>query len=44
MNNESLGIISIEERVRAVEGTVEVTSREGAGTEVEVRVPVKRQN
>ena len=37
---ESLGLISIEERVRAVKGEAKVISAIGAGTKIEVYVPV----
>jgi PAS domain S-box-containing protein len=37
---EALGLISIDERVRAVKGDVKVISAVGAGTRIEVRVPV----
>jgi signal transduction histidine kinase len=36
----SLGLISIDERVRAVKGEAKVISSVGAGTNIEVRVPV----
>ena len=37
---EALGLISIDERVRAVKGEAKVISAVGAGTRIEVRVPV----
>ena len=37
----ALGLISIDERVRAVNGTVRINSHVGVGTKIEVRVPVK---
>jgi PAS domain S-box-containing protein len=37
---EALGLISIDERVRAVKGDAKVISAVGAGTKIEVRVPV----
>jgi two-component system sensor histidine kinase UhpB len=37
---ESLGLISIDERVRAVKGEAKVISALGAGTTIEVHVPV----
>jgi PAS domain S-box-containing protein len=37
---EALGLISIDERVRAVKGEARVISAVGAGTKIEVRVPV----
>jgi len=38
--NEALGLISIDERMRAVKGEARVISAVGAGTKIEVRVPV----
>jgi PAS domain S-box-containing protein len=37
---EALGLISIDERVRAVKGEAKVVSAVGAGTKVEVHIPV----
>jgi signal transduction histidine kinase len=37
---ESLGLISIDERVRAVKGEAKVVSAEGGGTKIEVNVPL----
>ncbi len=37
---ESLGLISISERIRAVKGTVQIDSSVGSGTRIEVHVPV----
>ena len=37
---ESLGLISIDERVRAVQGEAKIISAVGAGTKLEVQVPV----
>jgi PAS domain S-box-containing protein len=37
-----LGLISMEERVRAVNGSLTIRSRPGAGTHIEVRVPLRR--
>ena len=37
---EALGLISIDERVRAVKGEAKIISAVGAGTKIEVRVPV----
>jgi len=37
---EALGLISMDERVRAVKGDVKVISSVGAGTKIEVHVPV----
>jgi PAS domain S-box-containing protein len=37
---EALGLISIDERVRAVNGEAKVTSAVGAGTTIDVQVPV----
>ena len=39
---ESLGLISIDERVRAINGTVEIDSAIGEGTRIRVRVPFKQ--
>ena len=41
---ESLGLISIDERARAVKGTVKITSAIGEGTQIEARVPVDYQS
>jgi len=38
---QSLGLLSIEERVRAVGGTLDIASEPGRGTEVRVRVPLR---
>jgi signal transduction histidine kinase len=38
-SKESLGLISIDERVRAVKGKVRIISAPGAGTKIEARVP-----
>ena len=40
---ESLGLTSIDERVRAVKGEARINSTVGFGTKVEVSVPVKLQ-
>jgi PAS domain S-box-containing protein len=40
---ESLGLISIEERARAVDGTVRIVSLLGKGTRIEVLVPLKSE-
>ena len=37
---ESLGLISIDERVRAVKGEANIISAVGCGTKIEVQVPV----
>jgi len=37
-----LGLVSMEERVRLVEGSLEIRSQPGSGTTVEVRIPVSR--
>ena len=37
---DSLGLISIDERVRGVNGTVRVNSSIGAGTKIEVNIPI----
>jgi PAS domain S-box-containing protein len=39
---ESLGLISIDERIRAVKGTVKINSAIGAGTKIEAHVPVSQ--
>ncbi len=39
--NGGLGLLSIEERARLVEGDVSVRSRPGSGTIVDVRIPVR---
>jgi PAS domain S-box-containing protein len=39
-DNGSLGIVSMRERVRMVQGQISVQSRPGEGTRVEVRVPI----
>jgi signal transduction histidine kinase len=36
-----LGLVSMEERVRLVNGTFSIQSRPGEGTRVEVRVPLQ---
>ena len=38
---ESLGLISMRERVRAVNGIVEITSKVGSGSRIEARVPAR---
>jgi two-component system sensor histidine kinase UhpB len=38
--HRGLGLVSMEERARLVEGTLQIASRPGSGTTVEVRVPV----
>jgi PAS domain S-box-containing protein len=38
--NGSLGIVSMRERVRMVQGQISVQSRPGEGTRIEVRVPI----
>ena len=37
-----LGLVSMEERVRLVEGNLAIRSQPGSGTAVEVRIPVRR--
>lgn len=39
----SVGLFGMAERVALVDGTIEVRSRKGAGTRVEVRVPVREE-
>lgn len=43
-SKEALGLISIDERVRAVDGEAKVISTVGTGTRIEVRVPVTEQS
>ena len=40
---DSLGLISMEERMRLVNGRFSIQSHPGKGTRVEVRVPVPQQ-
>ena len=42
-SKESLGLISIDERVRAVKGTAKIISAVGAGTKIEACIPVNRR-
>jgi signal transduction histidine kinase len=37
---QGLGLISMQERVRMVKGTISITSKPQSGTEVSVRVPL----
>jgi signal transduction histidine kinase len=39
-SGKGLGLIGMRERVRAVGGTLEVVSRQGAGTRLDVAVPL----
>jgi signal transduction histidine kinase len=39
-DTQGLGLVSMQERVRLVKGTISITSRPGAGTVINVRVPV----
>jgi len=39
-DTKGLGLISMQERVRLVEGTISITSRPQSGTEINVRVPL----
>jgi signal transduction histidine kinase len=39
-DTEGLGLISMQERVRLVKGTISITSRPHSGTEINVRVPL----
>ena len=39
-DTEGLGLISMQERARLVNGTVLITSKPGSGTEIDVRVPL----
>lgn len=41
--NGALGIVSMRERVRMVKGKISVQSRQGEGTQIEVRVPITAQ-
>jgi signal transduction histidine kinase len=41
---QGLGLISMQERVRLVQGTISVTSKRQSGTEINVRVPVSAGN
>jgi PAS domain S-box-containing protein len=41
---QALGLISIDERVRAVKGQAKVSSAVGAGTKIEVHVPVRNDS
>jgi two-component system CheB/CheR fusion protein len=38
---EGLGLLGMKERVRLIQGTIQVRSRPGHGTRIEVRVPVR---
>ena len=40
----TLGLLSMQERVRLVGGTLEIESTPGMGTEIRVRFPVERKN
>ena len=37
---QGLGLISMQERVRSVKGTISITSKPHSGTEINVRVPL----
>ena len=39
-DTQGLGLISMQERVRLVKGTISITSRPQSGTEINVRVPL----
>lgn len=39
--DKSLGIPSMEERLRLIEGTLEISTHPGAGTQIEARVPLR---
>jgi signal transduction histidine kinase len=41
MKGRGLGLVSMQERVRLVNGTISIASRLTRGTEITVRVPVK---
>ena len=38
-NTQGLGLISMQERVRLVKGTISITSKPQSGAEIHVRVP-----
>jgi signal transduction histidine kinase len=39
-DSQGLGLVSMQERVRLVKGTISITSRPQSGTEINVRVPL----
>jgi signal transduction histidine kinase len=41
MKGRGLGLVSMQERVRLVNGTISIASKLTRGTEISVRVPVK---
>jgi signal transduction histidine kinase len=41
LNDKRLGIPSMQERMRLIEGELEIDSRPGAGTQIEARVPLR---
>jgi signal transduction histidine kinase len=41
---QSLGLIGLRERAQLLQGTVRITSKAGAGTEVVARIPVPEEN
>jgi signal transduction histidine kinase len=43
-DKQGLGLIGMEERVRGVQGTYEVKSSPGQGTQVMVWVPIPKEN
>jgi signal transduction histidine kinase len=44
MNNRGLGLISMQERVNLVNGTLSIDSRPELGTTIRVRVPLMRES
>jgi signal transduction histidine kinase len=42
-NHESLGLVSMDERIRVIKGTVTIDSVPGAGTKVEARAPLRNR-
>jgi signal transduction histidine kinase len=40
-DTQGLGLISMQERVRLVKGTISITSRPQSGTEIDVHVPLQ---
>ena len=42
-HGEGLGLLSMNERVRLVQGTIQVKSRMGHGTQIDVRVPLPKK-
>lgn len=42
-DTQGLGLVSMQERVRLVKGTISITSRPQSGTEIDVRVPLSAE-